>query len=84
MAKELTYECTSCGNVRKRDELIAKRIQFREMGMTGKVLETRTVAWLCKVIGKGGKTCLQRDADYGRVAYTEAPGTAAKRGADSA
>lgn len=82
--KSLTYSCADCGKERRRDQLVTKRIQFKEMGMNGKVRETRTVAWLCEVKGSDGKTCLERDGDFGREPYVDAPGTAAKRGGEDA
>jgi len=51
---------------------MVKRVQFREMGARGKVIMTRTLAWLCR-------PCLGRDAEWGRPAFTAAPGTEAKR-----
>lgn len=74
----LTYKCDACGEVRSRDQLVAKRVQFKEMGMEGKVLTTRVVAWLCTVPQNPILSCLERDDHYAIPAYTAAPGTAAK------
>lgn len=80
MAKQpIIYKCDGCGEIRPRDELVVKRVQFKNMGMDGKLLATRVVGWLCTVVGVDGKSCLTRDEHYGRVPYVEAPGTAAKK-----
>jgi hypothetical protein len=71
----IKYKCSGCGKDKAKDDLVVKRVQFREMGMNGKVTSTRTVAWLCP-------PCLAKDPDTGRDAYMDAPGTSAKRGAD--
>ena len=75
----LIYKCDDCGEIRPRDELVVKRVQFKKMGMDGKLLATRVVGWLCRVVGADGKSCLERDVHYGREPYVEAPGTTAKK-----
>lgn len=74
----LIYKCDDCGEVRDRDELAAKRVQFKEMGATGKLIKTRVIAWLCNVPGDDGKSCRERDVHWDIPAYTASPGTAAK------
>lgn len=74
----IVYKCSMCGEVRSRDQLVAKRVQYKEMGMEGKVLTTRVVAWLCTVLHSGGAPCLELDEHFNIPAYTSAPGTAAK------
>lgn len=70
----IKYTCGMCGDeVPAKEDLVAKRVQFREMGPSGKVLRTRVVAWICK------KRCIDRDPDYRRPAYEASPGTSAKR-----
>lgn len=76
----LKYTCSECGTERPRSEFITKRVQFKDMGTDGKVITTRTVAWLCKAKEPAtGKSCWERDPDFGRAAWLDAPGTRAKR-----
>ncbi len=72
----MTYVCGVCGNERDPDDLVVKRVQFRERGEGGKVIRTRTLpGYVCKSV------CLPLDEDWNRVAYKEAAGSIAKRSA---
>lgn len=73
------YACSSCKEERERDDLIVKRVQYKEMGVSGRLLITRTVAWLCLIKGADGRSCLERDEHYHREKYADAPGTIAKK-----
>lgn len=70
--RKINYACTVCNEPKDRDALIVKRIQFREMGVGGKVIKTRVIAWLCTI-------CLSADPDNDIPAYETAPGTDAKK-----
>ena len=72
-ATPIAYRCAKCGEDTLRDNLVVKRVQFREMGQGGKVLITRTLLWLCR------DKCLVEDPDWSRPAFIAAPGTDAKR-----
>lgn len=55
--------------------LKVKRAQFKEMGKTGAVVATRTVAWLCVVPQEDGSpSCLALDEDYQRPLFATSPG----------
>jgi len=83
-SRPINYTCDVCKNVRTKDELVAKRVQYREMGSDGKVLKTRVIMWVCRVPdpNMGGKSCLDCDPDFHRPKYEDAPGTLAKRDTD--
>ena len=70
--RTIVYKCSRCDCQPGRDALTVKRIQFREMGVGGKVTMTRVVAWLCGA-------CLAIDPDFSIPAYESAPGTDAKK-----
>lgn len=65
MPKKFRYNCTGCGNMpgstrdEARNNLFAKRVEFREYGFRGRLLRSRVIAWLCKA-------CLEADEDYKR------------------
>jgi len=43
------YRCTipECGAAVERSLLTVKKVYFNEMGMGGRVLKSRVIAWLC-------------------------------------
>jgi hypothetical protein len=53
-------------NIQSRDLLLQKKVLFADMGNTGKVRRTRTVAWLCP-------KCLLEDPDFTAKAYPDRP-----------
>ncbi len=60
------YKCSECGDkVPDGTHLLAKKVDFKEVG--GRVVRSRTVAWLCKA------KCAPLDPDYNRPAF-KAPG----------
>lgn len=61
------YRCTVCGLECERDVLVVKKINFAAMGAGGKVVRSRTKAWLCD-------TCLPKDPDWNAEPYSSAPG----------
>lgn len=74
----MTYKCSACDTVRPRDSLVAVRKQWLTLGLNGKVLRTRVVAWLCTV---GDPSCLDKDPGFSQESYVGAPGSSAKRSA---
>jgi hypothetical protein len=72
----IRYECSVCKRSLPRGDLVVKRVQFREMGVSGKLILTRVVGWLCRDF------CLQQDEVFQMPSYDRAPGTLAKRGDD--
>ena len=82
-SRPINYTCDVCKLTRTKDELVAKRVQYREMGSDGKVLKTRVIKWVCRVPSDvTGRSCLDEDADFHRPKYEDAPGTLAKRDPD--
>ena len=80
-SKPIPYVCAGCQLTFQKEELVAKRVQYREMGSDGKVIMTRVISWLCRVPPSGGQSCLDLDPDFHRPKYENAPGTLAKRDA---
>ena len=73
VAVNVKYSCSICKRERTREDLVVKRVQFKEMGVSGKVIRTRAVGWLCR------DACLLDDQAWVQQEYTQAPGTLAKR-----
>lgn len=65
----IDYRCDTCGKRRKREELMAKMIQWRGMGAKGGVVRSRVVSWECK-------SCMKKDPDYNRTRLADAHGYA--------
>lgn len=64
------YKCRgpgSCGRHTERELLTVKKVVFTVMGAGGKVLKSRTVAWLCD-------ECVEKDPEYTSEPYANAPG----------
>ena len=57
ITSEPVYECTKCGLETERDLLTVKKIAFLEMGVGGRTIKTRVVAWLCP-------RCVASDPDF--------------------
>lgn len=73
--RDIEYKCSACGRNVGRDNLRAKQVAFREMGRNGKVIKSRTIAWLCVVpLTVDGKSCLDKDPDYNRETWFDSPG----------
>ena len=72
--RKITYRCTECGREMTREQLRAKRVQYRELVGDRRVVRPRTVAWLCVSPPRGGKSCLDLDADWHRQSLRDAPG----------
>jgi hypothetical protein len=49
-----TYKCTNCDTITDRDLLTIKQVRFVEIGVGGKQLKSRNIAWLCPA-------CVARD-----------------------
>lgn len=67
---EHKYACSVCGQIVGRSNLVVKRATFMEVGKGGRLIRTRTVAWLCR------KQCLEADPDWTQPAYAGSPGMA--------
>lgn len=81
--RNFVYKCTRCGREVGRDNLRAKRVQFREMGMHGRHERSRTTGWLCIIpADDGGPSCLELDPDWNREHKMAAPGNADLRDED--
>lgn len=68
MPQTQTYTCSLCGNIRNRDELLAKKISYITLGARGKTVKSRTKQWICIFCLASGK-----DADWDIEAY-DSPG----------
>lgn len=66
MAQQIDYACTRCGGLRKRNELITKKVSFSTLGSEGKMIRSRTLDWLCF-------SCTKNDPEYNIPEY-ESPG----------
>jgi hypothetical protein len=64
MAQTEEYVCSRCGQPTARDLLTVKKASFLEMGVRGRTLLARVVAWLCP-------RCVASDEDYNREPYTQ-------------
>jgi hypothetical protein len=75
MTDERAYTCTVCKRDVERDQLMVKRVQFKIMGKGGPLVATRTTGWLCVIPAEdGGPSCLEKDSDFNRPSWIEAPG----------
>ena len=68
MPQTQTYTCGKCGNVRNRDDLLAKKVSYLTLGSKGRTIRSRTVAWICLECLANGK-----DPDFMIEAY-DSPG----------
>lgn len=72
--QEADYRCSECGRrYPKREDLVAKRVVWREMGEYGATIRSRVVSWICK------DYCLPEDPDWNRTPLAESPGFARTR-----
>jgi hypothetical protein len=82
--RDIEYVCSNCGRDVGRDNLRVKTVSFREMGRNGRVIQSRSVAWLCVVPRRIPRTdgltmvpgCLYTDEGFDREKYTDSPGMA--------
>jgi hypothetical protein len=74
--EHIKYSCSVCGREVGRDNLKTKRVQFKEMGANGPIVQTRTIAWLCVTPKPDGRSCLEDDSDWQRPRHRSAPGFA--------
>lgn len=73
--RNIEYKCARCGRLVGKENLVVRRVQFREMGQGGKVLRTRTGEWLCRVAQQDGSpSCLEQDPAWTQERFTESPG----------
>lgn len=75
--RAIKYDCTRCGRKLTKAELVAKRVQFRDLGESGRTLKSRVTEWLCRVPqDDGSPSCLHADEDWNRPAFRQSPGMA--------
>ena len=74
--RNIEYKCGVCGMSHPRETLLAKRVQFVEMGRGGRVLRSRVTQWV-------GPCCLEKDADFTRPELAASPGMADTRMANA-
>lgn len=58
------YHCTGCGKKTERHDLTVKKAVFTSMGSRAKTFRSRVTRQLCP-------TCLSKDPDWNREAYSE-------------
>lgn len=66
------YKCSECGEKTPVNELLAKRVIFRQMGDFGRTVKGRVVAWLCP-------SCLEKDPVWRDESRSSIQSTAMKR-----
>lgn len=75
--RQIKYACTVCGREVGRENLKVKRVQYREMGVGGRIEKSRVVAWLCMTPKPStGSSCLDDDTQYNQPGLAAAPGMA--------
>lgn len=63
MARQWNYICTRCGlkpdpsDSKAKELLVAKTATFKSLGLHGRTIRSRTIAWLCP-------NCLDKDIQY--------------------
>ena len=67
--RNFDYRCSKCGLEQPRHELVAKQISYKDVGKGGRMVRSRTVAWLGKLCG-----CLYDDPPWSQDAYMASPG----------
>lgn len=70
MPRETDYVCSRCHTETDRELLTVKKVSFVEMGVGGRTLQSRVVAWLCP-------SCVKEDPDWNREPFT-GPGRGGK------
>lgn len=78
MAREIDYKCSNCGakpvgpsGESVKEMLVVKKVLFAEMGVTGRTLKTRVVAWLCADCTKDDPAWQQKDYEFQRALRAE-------------
>ena len=75
--RSIEYVCAECGREVGRPNLLRKKVEFRELGESGRLVKSRTVAWLCRIPQEDGTlSCVDKDPDYNRHYFADAPGMA--------
>lgn len=75
LRRNINYSCDRCHRVCEKNNLVAVRWQFKDMGETGRVFRTRTVEWICRhPQGDGGPSCLDLDAVFNTESLGSSPG----------
>ncbi len=75
--RQIDYACTECHRVVGKDNLKVKRVQYKEMGVHGRIEKSRVVAWLCMTPQPDGQpSCLDADGAWGTPRLSGSPGMA--------
>lgn len=74
--RKISYSCTKCGREVGKDNLKVKRVQFKEMGVHGRIEKSRVVAWLCIVPNGKNPSCLDQDEAWATRPLASSPGMA--------
>jgi hypothetical protein len=83
--RNIVYKCTRCGREVGRNNLVAKRAVFREMGVHGRTVKSTTTDWLCIIRQPhGGQSCRDQDTDWQAPKWINSPGLADTRKEDDA
>lgn len=61
------YRCTRCGRDETKDRLTALKVSFLRMGIGGRTLKSRVIAWLCP--GCLGKDKVYNSPEHSGPAY---------------
>lgn len=72
--RDIKYACDVCGREVGRNNLVAKRVSFRNLGAGAADLKNRTVAWLCIVANGAQPSCRDQDEDWNRPPRSTSPG----------
>lgn len=67
MANEPDYICSNCHQEIDRELLTVVKVSFNEMGVGGRTLRSRVIAWLCP-------KCLKENPHWNRVPFQDTPG----------
>lgn len=63
----MNEKCTRCGSEQPKERMLARRVQFVEIGKGGSTRKSRTTDWLCS-------SCVAADPDWQRPSYQASPG----------
>jgi len=73
--RPIDYSCSECRRKVGREHLMAVRVQFKEMGVHGRIVKTRTTEWLCTIPQENGdQSCLDSNPAWQADRMAESPG----------
>lgn len=71
--RSIKYICSRCQREVGRANLVVQRVQYLEIGVSGKLLKTRTTGWVCRDVEDA---CLDKDPHWTADRYRGTPGLA--------